>query len=210
MQPVLDRQAEQPLVENPNLGLEVHQAMRRIWCLLALAAILLKPGLPQQVRPAQLAHAPEESPTGVDSIIAYAGTWKITSERFKTAHSEPASETSTLHNVCLKSGGYVACNQIVDGVSRVLLVFTFNEKDHMYTSYQIPQGGGAAGSGKLIIAGNVWTFPWQSDEAGKTTYFRVVNVFTSAKHIESRQEFSTDNVNWTAMSKGACTKISED
>ena len=30
-----------------------------------------------------------------------------------------------------------------------------------------------------MIEGNTWTFPWSNTEAGKTTYFRVVNVWSS-------------------------------
>jgi hypothetical protein len=52
----------------------------------------------------------------------------------------------------------------------------------------------------------VWTFPWQSDEDGKTTYFHVVNVFMGPDKIEFRQEFSTDNVHWTVMARGAETR----
>jgi hypothetical protein len=62
--------------------------------------------------------------------------------------------------------------------------------------------GGPAGSGTLQIEGNVWTFPWQTGEGDKATYFRVVNVFQAAGKIEFRQEFSTDKTHWTLMAKG--------
>ena len=145
---------------------------------------------------------------GVDAIMAYAGTWKVHGEHFATAYSQVGSEDKTLHNDCWKSGAYVACNQYVDGDSKVLLVFTYSDKDKMYTTYQIPQGGAAAGSGKLQIQGNIWTFPWQVTQGEITMYFHVVNVFTGTDRIDYAQEFSPDNVHWTAMAKGSETRVS--
>jgi hypothetical protein len=146
--------------------------------------------------------APAEKPAGIDAIRAYEGTWDITIDHFDTAQSKASHEKTALRNDCWKSGAYFACNQYVDGDSKVLLVFTYNQSKNEYTSYQIPQGGGESGSGRLLIEGNVWTFPWQVGEEGKTTYFRVVNVFAAPDTIEFRQEFSTDQAHWTLMAKG--------
>jgi hypothetical protein len=150
----------------------------------------------------------QQSPAaGVDVIMAYAGTWKVQGERFATAHSDAGKEDTTLRNDCWKSGAYVACNQYVNGDSKIMLVFIYNDKEKMYTSYQVPQTGEPAGSGRLQIIGNIWTFPWQITQNGSTTYFHVVNVFTGTDHIDYQQEFSQDNVHWTAMAKGSETKI---
>lgn len=149
---------------------------------------------------------PQGSPRGVDAVWAYAGTWSVQIEHFDTAHSKAGHEKTTLRNACWKDGGYLACNQYVDGESKVLLVFTFNAKENTYTSYQIPVAGGEPGTGKLLIDGNVWTFPWQVTEDGKTTYSRVVNVFASPDRIEFRQEFSPDNVHWTVTATGQETR----
>jgi len=164
---------------------------------------------PAQPGPIHAQQAPEPSPGGsVDAIMAYAGTWKVHGEHFATAYSQVGKEDKTLRNDCWKSGAYVACNQYVDGDSKVLLVFTYNEKEKMYTSYQIPQGGAASGSGKLKIEGNIWTFPWQVTQGETTMYFHVVNVFTGTDRIDYAQEFSPDNVHWTAMAKGYETRVS--
>jgi hypothetical protein len=152
----------------------------------------------------------EQQPTaGIDAIMAYAGTWKVQGERFATAHSDAGKEDTTLRNDCWKSGAYVACNQYVNGDSKVLLVFTYNDQQKMYTSYPIPQNGEPATSGRLQIVGNIWTFPWQVTERDSTVYFHVVNVFTSSDHIDYAQEFSTDNVHWTMMAKGSETRIAK-
>lgn len=152
--------------------------------------------------------APQQSQaSGIDAIMAYAGTWKVQGERFATAHSNSGKEDTTLRNECWKTGAYVVCNQFVNGESKTLLIFTYNDKQKMYTAYHVMQDGDPAGSGRLQIIGNVWTFPWQVTEAGDTIYFHVVNVFTDADHIQYQQEFSTDNLHWTTMAKGSETRI---
>jgi len=143
---------------------------------------------------------------GIDTIQAYAGTWKTETVHFDTPYSKAGKESSTLRNKCWKNGGFYACNQYVNGESKALIVFTHNDKDKTYTTYPIPVDGGTAGTGKLLIEGNVWTYPWENIEQGKTTYFRVVNVFTAPGKIEYRQEFSTDKVKWMLMAKGTEVK----
>jgi hypothetical protein len=148
-------------------------------------------------------------PPGIDAIRAYEGSWEVSVEHFDTAHSKASKEKSLLRNDCWKSGGYFACDQYVNGESKALLVFTYDAAKNMYASYPIPSDGSAAGLGKLLIEGNVWTFPWESREGDKTTYFRVVNVFATPDQIESRQEFSTDNVHWTLMARGLDKKTGD-
>jgi len=168
----------------------------RWFCALAVAIGTCAAGWP----------APPEKPVGIEAIRAYEGTWTGNLQYFDTPHSKASTEKSILRNDCWKSGGYFACNQYVNGESKVLLVFTYDESKNEYTSYQIPPGGAAAGSGKLLIEGNRWTFPWETGEGPNKTYFRVVNIFTSPDRIEFRQEYSTDQVHWTLMGQGTETK----
>jgi hypothetical protein len=167
-------------------------------------ALALSPSALYAARPN--AGAPADKPAGIDAIRAYEGAWDVTIEHFDTAHSKAAREHSSLRNDCWRSGGYYACNQYVNGESKVLLVFVYNQTKNEYTSYPIPADGSEAGSGKLQIEGNVWTFPWQTKEGDATTYFHVVNVFLAPDRIEFRQEFSSDNVHWTVMAKGTETR----
>ena len=173
------------------------------WVLLSLATL----GLAQTDRKPPTVEVQQPAAGGVDRVMAYAGTWKVNGERFATAHSDAGREESTLRNDCWKSGGYVACNQYVNGESKVLLVFTFSDLTRTYTSYPIPLNGAAAGSGRLQIVGNIWTFPWEVSQGSATTYFHVVNVFKDQDHIDYAQEFSPDNVHWTRMAQGTETKI---
>ena len=122
-------------------------------------------------------------------------------EYVDTPYSKTGKESSTLVNDCWKSGVYVACRQIVNGDPKVLIVFTCKD-DHNCTSYQIPPDGGESGLGKVVLDGGTWTFPWSVTENGKTTFFRVVNVWTSARTIDFRREFSTDQQHWTRMASG--------
>jgi hypothetical protein len=146
--------------------------------------------------------------TGVDAIAGYAGVWKTQMDHVDTPYSKKGHEEATLKNDCWKSGAYFACRQIVDGDPKILLVFTCKGQ-HDCMSYQIPADGSKAGSGKVVLDGKTWMFPWESTEDGKTTYFRVVNVWTSATTIDFRQEFSSDREHWTVMASGHEVKVSE-
>lgn len=179
--------------------------MRRIFCLCALCA------LPLLCRPAASQANAQANPaeSGVDVIWGYAGKWNSNINHLDTPYSKASHEAHKLENDCWKSGTYVACRQILDGDPKILLVFTYDDKDHSYTIYQIPPHGGQAGSGKLLVEGNIWTFPWETTDQGKTTYFRVVNVWSSPATIEYRQEYSTDQKTWTQMGTGHEVKLAE-
>ena len=166
-----------------------------------LAVALAAPARSQQPVTAAPAAA------GVGRLMAYAGRWKIETESFQTANSKPGHESHTLDNDCWKSGAWVACRQIVDGDPKVLLVFTCPGDGDNCASYPISADGSPAGSGKLVIEGNTWTFPWSTTQDGKTTWFRVVNVWTSPTAIEFRQEYSTDQSHWTRMTAGHEVKL---
>ena len=153
--------------------------------------------------------AAAEGPAGIEKILAYQGTWKIETEHFNTRFSKAAKESSTLRNDCWRSEGFFVCDQFVNGESKDLIVFTYDAKDDTYGSYSVPAAGGEGGSGKLIVKGNVWTFPWEDKQDGKTVYFRIVNTFTAPGTIEYRQEFSEDKVHWTVTAKGLERKLED-
>lgn len=179
--------------------------LRRIcWQSAAAAFLLLASALPAHLASAEQA----QNASGIDALRAYAGTWKIAIDRLDTPYSKAGHETSTLHNDCWQSGPYFACRQIVDGDSKVLLVFTCSG-EHDCTSYQIPPHGADPGAGKLVLDGKTWSFPWQVTEGAKTTWFRVVNVWSSPTTIEFRQEYSTDQAHWTVTATGHETKVAQ-
>lgn len=139
----------------------------------------------------------------IDRISAYEGTWKTHVVHVKTPLSEAGTQDATLQNVCRHSPGYYACEQVVDGEVKALLVFTYDPAQKTYTSHVFPAAPNAGtGTGTLIIEGNTWTFPWQQTQNGKTVYVRIVNTFTDADTIQFRQEFSYDKRRWTLMASG--------
>ena len=146
-------------------------------------------------------------PTGLGKIAAYAGTWKTQTGHFDTLFSKAGKDSAIIRNHCWRSGNYYACHQYVNGDSKALLVFTYDVKDDSYTVYPIVAGDDTVQPGKLLIHGNVWTFPWEAQEKGKTTYFRVINIFTAVDTISHREEFSMDNIHWFPMAQGFEQKI---
>lgn len=140
----------------------------------------------------------------IDAIAAYDGTWKTHIVHVKSALGPAYTEDATLQNVCRHSAGYYACEQVVDGVTKVLLVFTYDPKQKQYVSHVFPAVANAEmGSGNLLINGNVWTFPWRQTVDGKQAYVRIVNRFTDPDTIEVREEFSYDGRTWTVALTGS-------
>lgn len=145
----------------------------------------------------------QSNEASLSKLAGYAGTWKTETEHFDTKFSKARKESSTLRNECWRSGAYYACHQFVNGASAALIVYTYDAKADAYKSYVVPVDGGDAHSGKLLIQGKVWTFPWEDkDDAGKTYYFQVVNVWTAPDTIDYRTEFSDDKTHWTVAAKG--------
>ena len=143
------------------------------------------------------------SPTGLDALSGYAGTWQTEIEHLNTPYSAAGKEIAVVRNVCWRSADFYACHQYVNGKSAALLVFSYDARRKRYRSCAIPAGSGQGGPcGEVMIRGNVWMFPWQVTANGKTTYFRVINVWTSPDSIDYRQEFSVDRIHWTLMAKG--------
>lgn len=165
-----------------------------------LVALILAAGL------SLAGSAAPDKPAGLDAIRAYEGTWIVNLQYMETPYSKASTDRSVLRNECWRNGGYFVCNQYVNNESKVLLVFTYDAARNEYTSYNIPSGGAAAGSGKLLIDGSQWTYPWQSGQGANTTYFRVVNLFNGPDKIDFRQEYSSDQVHWTLMGQGTESK----
>jgi hypothetical protein len=147
------------------------------------------------------------TPAGLDRIAAYAGTWKTEVQHLDTPYGKAGHEVHSLRNDCWRASRYYACEQFLDGDSKALVVFTYDAKSDTYTSYPLPADGGAAGSGKLLIKDDVWTFPWTDSDKGKTVYFHVLNTWSSPDSVEFRQEYSTDNQHWTLMAQGRETRV---
>ena len=140
--------------------------------------------------------------SGIELIAAYAGIWKADIAHVDTPYSKALHEAYTLRNDCWRSGDFYACHQFVDEESKAVILFGYDAKSNTYATWPISPGADSVHAGKLVIDGNTWTFPWQTSENGKTTWFRVVNVFTDPRTIAFRQEYSYDQVHWISMATG--------
>ncbi|MDP9017978.1 MAG: hypothetical protein M3N19_06645 [Candidatus Eremiobacteraeota bacterium] len=139
---------------------------------------------------------------GLETISAYAGTWKTHIVHFKTIYSKARSETSIVRNDCWRSAQFYACDQFLNGVSGALIVYTYDAKQNIYHTRVIAPDGAAPGGGTLLIEGNRWTYPWQDKDGSKVVYLRILNTFVDRDTIEFRQEFSYDRTHWTLTASG--------
>lgn len=158
-------------------------------------------GLAQQNRKPGRAQA-----MGLERLRILAGTWKSNGERYATDYSKAGKSFATLHNDCWASGEFYACDQIVDGASKSLVIFSVDEKTGEYNSYAIGSQGGAAHHGSLRIEGNTWTYADPPGASNIKVHFRTINVFTQPSVIHYRVEYSRDDKHWTTMLEGVETK----
>ena len=132
-------------------------------------------------------NAVEAAPaSGIDVIAAYAGTWKSDITHLDTPYSKANHEAHTLGNDCWRSGEDYVCHQSLDGDPKAVIVFAYDARTTGFLTYRITPGADSVHAGKLVVEGNTLTFPWQTTNNGKTTWFRVVNVFTDPGTIEFR------------------------
>lgn len=183
--------------------------VRRLFLIPSVAILFLCLNVyPAMAQAASVAAATTAAPAtalptaGLDAVAAYAGIWQADVQYQDTPYSKKYDAKYQLHNECWRSAGYYACDQFVDGASKALLVFMYDPLKG-YTSYPIPvEGSPDVHPGRLMIDGKVWTFPWEVKKAGKTTYFHVINTWTSEDSIEFRQEYSEDGKRWQPMAQG--------
>jgi len=172
-----------------------------VWVVLLAANALVANPLSRNV-------AAQAAPAGLDKLKVLAGTWKSDGQAYDTEFSKATKDTATLHNDCWQSGEFYACDQIVDGMSRALIVFSFNAKDGTYNNYAIQAGGAPAGPGGILtIAGNTWTYAPRMNADAKPPFFRTVNVFDGRATIHYKIEFTRDNQTWTKTREGTERRV---
>jgi hypothetical protein len=142
----------------------------------------------------------------LDRLAVFAGTWKSDTENFETPYSHASSGSYTLVNQCWKAGAFFVCNQSVDGVSRSMLVFSFKGGD-TYSEVAVSADNGVGSNGTLLVDGGVWTFPGQFHKLGQVIYVRTINIYNGNDSLDYREEYSTDQQNWTLMAKGHESRV---
>lgn len=153
---------------------------------------------------ATAADAPAPAP--LDRLNVFAGTWKSDTRTFETPYSHEGSGSVTLVNQCWKAGAFFVCNQSVDGVSRVMLVFSYKGGD-TYSEVEVPADTGVGSTGTLVVSGGLWTWPGQFHKLGQVVYVRTVNIYNGTDSLDYREEYSNDQVEWAPMATGHETRV---
>ncbi len=127
----------------------------------------------------------------------YQGTWKATRKP-----SGGAAASNVLVNQCEKLGPFFECLQTVDGKTGALILFLPSGPEGHYYTQAVTAEGFATGRGDLVIEGSRWTYSSKSQQDGKVTYQRTVNVFSGEDRIHFEQAESTDGEHWTTQASG--------
>lgn len=132
-------------------------------------------------------------------LTVYEGTWTIVSAHTMAGEGRP----DTLVNHCSEGTAFYSCEQVVNGKSMALIVFTATEDATKFHSQPVLTSGQAAGRGDLTIVGDHWTFlGGGKDGSGKETFYRTENFFTGRDKIHFEQYESSDNKTWVKKNEG--------
>jgi hypothetical protein len=129
----------------------------------------------------------------------YEGTWTVVSAKSATGDGKP----NTVVNHCIEGAAFYTCEQVVNGKSVALVVFTpTNDPMKFHTQPVLPTGQ-AVGRSDLTITGDHWIYLSSgTDTNGKQVYYRTENVFTGRDKIHFVQYESPDNKTWTIKNEG--------
>lgn len=147
------------------------------------------------------------TPDALRPLEILAGAWKADGQTFDTDFSKAGKDSSTLNNDCWQSGMFYACDQIVDGDSKALIVFSASEKPGTFVNYGIVPPNPSP-SGRLVIDGNSWTYGGVT-EGRQPPYWRTLNEFANANGtttIHYKVQYSKDGTNWINTKEGVETK----
>ena len=128
------------------------------------------------------------------------GEWTVTSPH---AMAGPG-KTDSLVNHCSMADAYYSCEQVVNGKSLALIVFTATEAAGSYHTQIVLPTGYSTGRADLKIDSSHWTYLGKStsDDGKTTTWYRTENVFTGRDRIHFEQYESTDGTTWKKTNEG--------
>src|SRR5579862_3605040 len=119
------------------------KAMMRLWLLMVFVASAL------DASGFEPTFAPDFAP-----IKVYEGRWTVVSAHTMAGDGKP----DTIANHCTEGTAFYTCEQVVNGKSLALLVFTATDDPAKFHTQPVLPSGLAAGRGDLTIAGDHWTF----------------------------------------------------
>jgi hypothetical protein len=140
------------------------------------------------------ASAPDFGP-----IRVYEGSWTVVSAHTMAGEGRP----DTIVNHCTEGAAFYSCEQVVNGKSLALIVYTATEDRTKFHTQPVFPSGQAAGRGDLTIAGDHWTFLGSgTDDGGRQVFYRTENFFTGRDKIHFEQYESSDNKTWVKKNAG--------
>jgi hypothetical protein len=132
-------------------------------------------------------------------IKVYEGTWTVVSAHTMAGEGRP----DTIVNHCTEETAFYTCEQVVNGKSLALIVFTATDDPTKFHTQPIFPSGQAAGRGDLTIVGDHWTFSSSGAQSGeKQVFYRTENFFTGRDKIHFEQYESVDNKTWVKKNEG--------
>jgi hypothetical protein len=117
-----------------------------------------------------------------------------------SAYDGGEGKPDTIVNRCSEGTAFYTCEQVVNGKSLVLLVFTATDDPTKFHTQPVLPNGKAVGLGDLTIVGDHWTY--SSSEEGKQVFYRTENFFTGRDKIHFEQYESGDNKTWVKKNEG--------
>jgi hypothetical protein len=139
-------------------------------------------------------------PTSVFAPVkVFEGTWTITSPHTLAGEGKP----DTLVNHCTEGAAFYSCEQVVNGKSLSLMIFTATDDPMKFHTQPVLPDGRAVGRSELSVAGDHWTFLGAgTDESGKPVFYRTENIFSGRNKIHFEQYESADNKTWVMTNQG--------
>jgi hypothetical protein len=132
-------------------------------------------------------------------LKVYEGTWTVVSAHTVAGDGRP----DTLVNHCTEGTAFYTCEQVVNGKSLALIVFTPTDDPTKFHTQPVLQNGRAIGISDLTITGNHWTFLSNGTDAnGNQIFYRTENFFTGRDKIHFEQYESVDNKTWVMKNQG--------
>lgn len=150
------------------------------------------------------ATAPPELPAShpLEPLTAYDGSWLITP---KPAPGE-AAKVDHVTNHCHMTEAFYTCEQVLNGKSMALLVFTQGSvAGTLHSTIVLPDGNPGGKPADLTIAGNHWTF--LNKDASGAPAFRVENYFKDRDHIHFEQYKAKPDGSWDKVGEGDEVRI---
>jgi hypothetical protein len=132
-------------------------------------------------------------------LKTYEGTWTVVSAHTAAGDGKP----DTVVNRCTEGLAYYVCEQVVNGKSLALVVFTATDDPTKFHTQPVLPTGTAVGRSDLTILGDHWVYLSSGKDAGgKQVYYRTENVFTGRDKIHFVQYESPDNKTWAIKNQG--------